>query len=296
MTDITQGTPLPDIHSTTTQTTTAPDWFSTYMQDIAKNGAAAATNATFAPATANQTAAWKAAGANVGNYQTNLDASKNLVTQGALSAVDPNNANGVQSFMSPYINDVVDNIGAQGQNNIARGLAPQVTSGIVGSGMFGSKQGANALASNIANAENNITQQQTQALQSGYSQALAAAQNQQGFDFTGAGLMSGLAGQTQALGQGDVNTLATMGAQEQTNNQNSNLFDLQKQQYAANLLKGYTVPTGVTSNYVGPGGAGQYSSSSLATAGGTAAIIAGIASSPGGQQMIDWLQRNGYLP
>jgi hypothetical protein len=296
MADLTQGTPLPNISSTTAQTTTAPDWYNTYLKDIATQGATAATNATFAGPTGMQTTAWQNAQNNVGNYQPALTSATNLVNAGTRSAADPNNPNGVQSFMSPYITDVVNKIGAQGQNNIARGLAPQVTAGVVGSGMFGSKQGANALASNIANAEQNITQQQASALQSGYGQALAAAQNQQGIDLSGAGAMGNLAGATQTLGLGDVNALSTMGGQQQTINQNQQLFPLQTLTAESNLMKGFTVPTNVSSTYNGPGQAGQYSASPLQTVTGLGALTAGIANTTGGQQLISWLQKNGYLP
>jgi len=296
MPDLTQGSPLPDIKSTTSQTTTAPDWYTSYLNDIVTKGSKAATDAQFVGATANQKSAWKNAAGNVGNYQPALTSATDLVTAGTKSAVDPSNPNGVQSFMSPYINDVVNNIGIQGQNNIARGLAPQVTSGIVGSGMFGSKQGANVLASNIANAEQNITQKQGEALQSGYGQALTAAQNQQGIDLSGAGLMGNLASATQTLGTNDVNTLATMGGQEQTIGQNKELFPLQTLTAASNLGKGYTVPTNVTSTYNGPGQAGQYSASPLQTITGLGALTAGISNTTGGQQLISWLQNNNYLP
>jgi hypothetical protein len=296
MTDITQGSPLPNISSTTAQTTTAPDWYTSYLNDIVTKGAKAATDAQFVGANTLQTNAWQNAQNNVGNYQPALTSATGLVGAGTTSVANAANPNGVQSFMSPYINDVVNNIGAQGQTNIARGLAPQVTSGIVGSGMFGSRQGANALASNIANAEQNITAQQAQALQSGYGQALAAAQNQQGIDLSGAGLMGNLAGATQTLGANDVNTLSTMGAQKQTIDQNQQLFPLQTLTAASNLGKGYTVPTNVSSTYNGPGQAGQYSASPLQTITGLGALTAGISNTTGGQQLIDWLQKNGYIP
>jgi hypothetical protein len=296
MTDITQGSPLPNISSTTAQTTTAPDWYTSYLNDIVTKGAKAATDAQFVGANTLQTNAWQNAQNNVGNYQPALTSATGLVGAGTTSVANAANPNGVQSFMSPYINDVVNNIGAQGQTNIARGLAPQVTSGIVGSGMFGSRQGANALASNIANAEQNITAQQGQALQSGYGQALAAAQNQQGIDLSGAGLMGNLASATQTLGANDVNTLSTMGAQKQTIDQNQQLFPLQTLTAASNLGKGYTVPTNVSSTYNGPGQAGQYSASPLQTITGLGALTAGISNTTGGQQLIDWLQKNGYIP
>jgi hypothetical protein len=241
----------------------------------------------------------------------------------------------VQKYMNPYTQNVVDSIGALGNQNISQNLAPQTTAGIVGAGQFGSQRGANALAQNIANAGVGITGLQAGALQSGYAQALQAAQNQanqygtlaqlagaqagaQGqLDLAGAqarqnqatiynnlaqlaGAQAGAQGQldlagaqaAQNLGSGvqqfnlnDINALSTMGAQQQTNLQNEQLFPLQTLSTEANLLRGYNMPTSVTSTYDGPGQAGQYASSPLSQTAGLASIIGGLSDSSFG----DWL-------
>jgi hypothetical protein len=60
-----------------------------------------------------------------------------------------------------------------------------------------------------------------------------------------------LAGQTQALGLGDVNALATLGGQQQTIGQNAQLFPLQALNQQSALLRGYTIPTTSTQTYNG---------------------------------------------
>jgi hypothetical protein len=84
----------------------------------------------------------------------------------------------IGNYMNPYTKDVVNQIGAANQQNIAQNLSPGITAGAVGSGQFGSQRGANALSLGISNANIGALSQQTAALQSGYAQALAAAQAQ----------------------------------------------------------------------------------------------------------------------
>jgi hypothetical protein len=174
---------------------------------------------------------------------------------------------------------VVDQIRAANQQNIAQNLSPAITSGAVGSGQFGSARGANALALGISNANIGALTEQTKALQSGYAQALAAAeqqrlnqlnagqtagtlQNQFNTNQTAAGQAAANAASQQAaayntaatgqtnLGQqqqqsglADVNALSTLGGQQQTIAQNQQLFplDVAARQMAA--LSGAQIPT-----------------------------------------------------
>lgn len=362
MADLTQGAPLPDIKSTTTQTTTAPDFYTNYLNNLANNTTTAAKNAQFVGTQPLQQRAYDLTQSNVGNYQPGLNQAQGAVSnalgtnipgaaQGYLSGAQgaANNALGtnipgaaqnymnlaaaptsstVNQFMNPYTQNVVDQIGALGQNNIAGVLAPQTTAGIIGAGQFGSQRGANALAQNVANAGLGITAQQTGALQSGYAQALQAAQNQaqlygnlantagnqaqaqgqmqlagsnalanlgqiagnqaqaQGqMQLAGANASQNLAGANQQMGLADVNALSTMGAQQQTVKQNEQLFPLQALNSASNVLRGYTMPTSVTSNYVGPGNSGQYSASPLQMLAGAGTLAGALSSTPAGSAL-----------
>jgi hypothetical protein len=140
-------------------------------------------------------------------------------------------------------------------------LAPNATAGAVGSGQFGSKRGAEVLGQTISNADRDILNQQYQALNTGYGQALQAgtAQNQlQGQLGSTAGQLassgqqnltqlgnaqSNLAGQNQSLGLADINALSTLGGQQQTIAQNKELFPLTNLSTLSGLLRGYSVPT-----------------------------------------------------
>ena len=90
-----------------------------------------------------------------------------------------------------------------------------------------------------------------------------------------------LAGAIQNLGLGDVNALATLGAQQQQINQNQQLFPLQTLNTAAGLLRGYSVPTSVASTYTGPI-PGAYSASPLAQVAGIGSLLGALNTTPAG--------------
>jgi len=218
---ITQGTALPNITTTQAQATATPQFYTDYLNQLATQGQAAATNSQYVGATPLQQQAFGQVNQNVGNYQPALNQAQNQINtasginpsaaaagsintamgQNAVGAANPYLQSGantnvlgaaqpylnaasvptsqtVQQYMSPYTNDVVNAIGNLGEANIAQNLAPQATAGIVGAGGFGSKRGQQALGEVLSNAGLGITGQQASALQSGYQNALTAAQNQ----------------------------------------------------------------------------------------------------------------------
>lgn len=244
----TQGAPLPNITTTQSQATAAPSWYMDYLNNLAGTSTAAGNNAQFVGAQPLQTQAFGQVASNVGNYQPNLQ-SANQLTMNAATAKAPQVA---ESYMNPYISNVVDSIGALGQQNIMNNVAPQTTAGIVGAGQFGSQRGANALANNLTQAGVGITAQQAQALKEGYQQSITNAQLDLQRQMGGGLQMGALGGQTQQYGLADVNALSTMGGQQQQIGQNEQLFPLQLAAQQAAIMKGYTVPTSVTNTYTGP--------------------------------------------
>ena len=259
--------------SATTETTT-PEYYTKYMTDLATKGTAAAPN--YVGATDLQNKAFDLSSANVGKYQPSLDAAGNLINTGAavditgaanpyLTAGTSSSADLVGGYMNPYTKNVVDQIRMANQQNIAQNLSPGITAGAVGSGQFGSQRGANALALGISNADIGALSQQAAALQSGYSDALKAAQAQRAAQVN-AGQIAGnmataeaqklrdaatsrmnLAKTQQDLGITDVNQLATMGAQKQQIEQNKELFPLDVLNKKASILSGAQIPTSTTS-------------------------------------------------
>jgi hypothetical protein len=276
MADLGQGSPLPNITTSQAQTTTAPQFYTNYLTNLANQGQAAGAGAQYAGATGLQNQAFGNVAQNVGNYQPSLMNATNL----ANTAGNTNVADTVNQFMNPYTQNVVNSIGNLGQANIAQNLAPQATAGIVGSGQFGSQRGAGALGSVLANAALGVTNQQGQALQTGYSQALQAAQNQTANQLGASQQLGNLATSQQALGLGDVNALATLGEQQRQINQGASLFPMDVATQQAGLLRGYSIPTGVQSTYTGPI-PGAYSASPLQQIAGLGTLIAALGQTNG---------------
>ena len=274
MADLFQGSALPNVSTTQTQQTTAPDYYNNYLSNLASQGQTAAQNAQYVGPTGLQNQAFSQVAQNVGNYQPYLNQAASLTGQ---AAQGPD----VNQFMNPYTQDVVNQIGVLGQRNIQENLAPQATAGAVGTGQFGSQRGAQVLGNTLRDAATNITAQQQQALQQGYAQALQAAQNQQQLGLSAGSQLANLAGQQQNLGLQDVNALSTLGAQQQQIAQNQQLFPLQNLTTESNIMKGLTVPTSVSSQYSGPM-PGAYQASPLQQIAGLGSTLQGLYSNPSG--------------
>ena len=280
----TQGAALPNITTTQQQATAAPAWYMDYLNNLAGTSTAAGANAQYIGAQPLQQQAFNQTAANVGNYQPNL-ASANALTMNAATMGAPQLA---QSYMNPYINNVVDEAGRLGLQNIRNTISPQATAGAVGSGQFGSTRGANVLGQNVTNALQNLGGQQQGLLASGYQNALTTAQADLQRQMVGGSQMGALGTTTQQLGMGDVNALSTMGGQQQQMAQNQQLFPLQVAAQQAALMKGFTIPTSVSSTYTGPI-PGAYQTSPLMQLGSLGAGIGSFFQTPagGGPSIID---------
>lgn len=268
---LTCGSPLPNIKTHTCQVTSAPGFYTCYLNTLAKTSTDAAKNAQYVGAQPLQTAAFNEAGANVGNYQPALNTASCFATSAGTSDLGALTNN----LMSPYIHNVVCAIGTLGEQNILNNIAPQATAGLVGSGQFGSTRGVGALGQTLANAGAQITGQQACALEKGYFQAQCAAEKEIQNELNAGNLMNTIANSTSALGINCENTLATLGAQCQAIKQNAQCFALNEANKASGVLKGYTIPTAVSSTYCGPI-PGAYNASPLSTAAGLAALAGGI--------------------
>jgi hypothetical protein len=283
---ITQGSPLPNITTTQTQNTNAPSWYTEHLSNLASESAAAARNAQFIGATPLQEQAFQRVSQNVGAYQPTLTAATNMVTAaGNTTAPDV-----ISNYMSPYTSQVVNQIGALGQRGIQQNLAPGATAGAVGSGQFGSKRGAEVLGQTIRDANQNILATQGQALNTGYQNAMQAAQQDLSRQLGAGQQLGALAQQTQTQGLADINALATLGAQQQQIAQNKELFPLQTLGLSAQNLRGYSIPTSVSSSYTGPI-PGAYAASPLQQIAGLASLAAGISNTPLGTSISNYASR-----
>jgi hypothetical protein len=274
---LTQGTPLPNITTNQTQATTAPSWYTDYLSGLANTGNQAAAGAQYVGATPLQQQAFNQTTQNIGSYQPNLNAATNLAQQAGNYDV----AQSAGNFMNPYTQQVVGALGDVGRRNIEQYLAPNATAAAVGSGQFGSKRGAEVLGQAMNQGLQNLNLAQSQALQTGYSQALQAAQQQEASKLAASQQFGNLANQTQSQNLADINALSTLGSQQQQIEQNASLFPMQVANQQAGLLRGYTVPTAVQSSYTGPI-PGAYSASPLSQIAGIGSLLGALNTTPAG--------------
>lgn len=182
-------------------------------------------------------------------------------------------------YMSPYISKAVSCLADIGMRNIRTNLSPLATAAAVGSGQFGSQRGAQVLGQVQSNAMRDLNSQIANMLNTGYGQALTAAgqkqsalgqlanttataqqaQNQANITagqtaanaaaqeaqaLKEAGLGMGTLGQAgQGISLADINALATLGGQQQTIEQNRQMFPLTNLSNLASILQGYSIPT-----------------------------------------------------
>ena len=190
------------LQSSQTQATTAPDYYTNYLSNIAAQGQTQAginpttgqydptLGAQFVGAQPLQQTAFDTVQNASTAYQPTLDqASQTLTNAGnvasplasatpylTLAQNDPSQM--AQGYMSPYMKSVIDNLSDAGQRNIQQNLAPSSTAAAVGSGQFGSQRGAQVLGQVTNNANRDLANQISQTLNTGYNTALTTAQQQ----------------------------------------------------------------------------------------------------------------------
>jgi len=206
------------LESSATAVTSAPEYYNTYLNNIATQGADAAKNAQYIGAQPLQEQAF----ANVQNvpntYQPTLTMAGNTLSNASyykspldaganyLSEATKSPAQRAQEYMSPYLQSVVNSIGDIGQRNIQQNLAPAATAAAVGSGQFGSQRGAQVLGQTLSNADRDILNQQYTALNAGYGQGLTAAGQQNQL----LGQLGSTAGEQAYKGQAGLTNLGQM--------------------------------------------------------------------------------------
>jgi hypothetical protein len=183
-----QGKALPNIDTTKTTTTTGPDFYNTYLTDIAKQGTdamARTAEQNVAGLTQQQKDAIKSA-SNITAGDTDLTGARSsLATAGgmsAASAADPylkdgtaTSVSNIQSYLDPYRTNVVDEIGRLGYQNIQSNILPGQTGRSVAGGDFGSRRAESILGQVSRDAARDVLGTQSASLSSGYKSAVDAA-------------------------------------------------------------------------------------------------------------------------
>jgi hypothetical protein len=288
---ITQGSALPDITTTATQTDTAPDYYTNYLNSLS-NAATASMGRTPQQAIAAydpmQTAGYGALPTAATAYRPQLTAAENTAGTAA-AGITPDRIN---NLMNPYTTKVVDEMARLNQQNMQRNTLPTMKAAFVGSGGLGGQRYAGALGQAMSENQANLTGAQTGALSKGYSEALNAAINEMQSQNTSAQVQGNLAGSEQTLGLTGAGALTKAGAERQTYEQSLLDQPMKNATNASALMRGYQVPTTQTSTKVGPGTAGQYSQSPLQNVMGVMSTLGGLKTGTNtsvGSELLKWL-------
>ena len=277
---ITQGAPLPDIKTTETRTDNAPSYYTNYL-----SGLSAAGNTALARSPTQSVAGYDPlqvmgynnipAAATAG--QEGINAAQATAAQAA-QGITPER---IQALMNPYTANVVDEMGRLSQQNVQRNLLPTMKAGFVGTGGLGSQRYANALGQSMADTQAALTGQQYGALSQGYTQALKGALDEASLLNQTAGTQGKLSDIEQNQALTGAGALTKAGAERQAYQQSLLDAPLKTATTASGLMRGYTVPGGQTSTFVGPK-AGSYQTSDLANIMG---VLSMLGSTAGGKGM-----------
>lgn len=125
-----------------------------------------------------------------------------------LNAAGQTATTNIGQYMNPYTQNVTDQIATLGARNLSENLLPAVSDQFIRAGQFGSS-GMGAFGGRaLRDTQEAILNQQNQALQAGYSQALGASQA----DLARQGTLASTAGQLTQAGQQNLGTIGTQTA------------------------------------------------------------------------------------
>jgi len=145
-----------------------------------------------------------------------------------LTAAGQTSASQVGQYMSPYQQGVLDAIAKQGARNLSENILPQVSDAFVRAGQFGSSRMGELGSRAIRDTQEAILKEQSQAMQQGYAQSMAAAQADLARQGQLAGTVGGIAGS-------DLSRILQGGAQYGSLGQATGQLTAQQMQALANL-------------------------------------------------------------
>ena len=274
-----QGDPLPNIDTTKVVDTTGPDWYTTYLEGLAKPGTDLLEKSgadLVAPMSQLQTDVLDTAkSGGLGGYEGMLGEAQDTARLAA-AGMTPEM---IQSFMNPYTSGVVDEMGRLQQQSLQRSLIPSLKGAFAGTGGMGGQRMFNAMGQLGADTQANLLGAQTKQLASGYDSALKAAMDQAGLYRNAAETEKGLASSELDLKLKELERLYNLGGEEQKLEQTEIMAPLAAATGAANVFSNVKVPSTVSEKASAPI-PGAYSTSPLAQIAGLGSLFA---SGTGGQ-------------
>lgn len=275
---LTQGDPLPNITTTKSTATKGPEWYNTYLEDLAQPGTdllKKTGSELVAPMSALQRSVIDYAkgedgtGSGLRGYETMLDKAgktANLAAAGITPAM-------IQRYMNPYTTGVVNEMGRLSQQNLERSLMPSLKGAFAGTGGMGSKRMFDTMGQMGADVQSNLLGAQAKEMSAGYNSALKAAAEQAGLYRNAAETQKGLATSELDLKLKELERLYNLGSEQQKLAQTKIMAPLTVAKNAADVYSNVKVPSTVseTANAPIPG---AYSTSPLSQIAGLGALFA----------------------
>jgi len=222
--------------------TAAQSYFSQAASQNIPGSAAGNLNraSSMSPLTAAQSYFSQAASQNIpGSAAGNLNSATNATSQASqgksLAAANPylqnagqSSVSDIESYMNPYQENVLDTIAKRGARNLSENLLPSVSDSFIRAGQFGSGRMGEFGSRAVRDTQEAILNEQAQAAQQGYGQALQASQADLGRQAE----LGSLAGN---LSNADYNRLLQGGAQFADIGQTQGQLTSQQAQLMASL-------------------------------------------------------------
>jgi hypothetical protein len=260
----------PDVTTTATTTSQAPDYYTNYLSSLSQAGQDALNVAKpIAPLTAMQMQGYGQIPTAAGSYQPGLTAATSTANTAAGGSLPQ-----IQSFMNPYTTNVVDEMARLQQLNIQRNLMPQLKAGFVGTGGLGSQRYANVMGQTMSDLQSDLLGKQYGALSAGYKNAVDAANTNVSNLNQAARTQGDLAASEQTLGLTGAGALTKAGAEQQLYDQSVIDAPLKNATTVSGLMRGFTVPGGTTRAETGPRTSDYYAGSPLSQGLGISALLA----------------------
>lgn len=251
-----QGSPLPNVTTTESKTQTAPDYYTSYLKDLATAGTGAL-GKTGAELVAGydplQTTGYGQYETAAGSYKDQLEKAQSNIGDVAGGLTSARIAN----LMDPYQKQVTDEMARLAQQSVQRQLLPSMKVGAVGSGNLGGQRYAGALGQALADVQSNLTGQQYGALSKGYQSALDAALKELDLQRLAGVQQESLAKTEQGLGLAGAQALTKAGAERQAYEQAQIDAPLTRALNVAKLMSGYQVPMSTSTTAIRPAQQGE---------------------------------------
>lgn len=278
--DWTQGIAPPSTTMTTEKTTQVPQFYTDYLQNIANYGQQGITGGGVAGLSPLQQQALDVAPSTAfaGSATTGMGADF-LRTAGQGTAPSL-----VQQYLNPYTQNVVDEMGRLQQRNIQENVLPSMRAATAGVGGYGSQRAMQATGNVMRDLQADLLGRQLGALQTGYTQALGAAQTDLGRMLQAGQAAGSLGNIQQNVAQGGLKSLADLGLLQQGQTQRELDYPLAQAQKYAGLMAPYagSIPTTTTAQETGVRPGVVYGPSPLATLGGVLTGLGSFLYGPGG--------------